>query len=185
MIKNRPFNHFTAALAGFGLLLWTTGCGRQETQDLGEAEKTPADLSAPVVVIPDNAPVLETVYPTLTTGALRLARLIELPAGTLLQADGVLLTENDLNQQLGQIEPEQRTQLEKQAFMLVEQMATMKLLTLAAHRQIKDPALEEAALLQTYFQELTKDVSVSDTEIAAFYEQNQNMMGGAALVFRH
>lgn len=180
-IKKVQIDHLIAALAGFGLLLWTTGCGQQEAQDFGEADQASADWSTPAVSIPEDAPVLEAVYPTLSDGVLQRARLTDLPDGTLLQADGVLLTENDLEQEFAQMDPGLRTQMEKNAFMMIEQMATMELLTSAARRKIDDPALEGDALLQAYFQELPQDVSVNDTEIAEFYEQNQNMMGGASL----
>ena len=85
----------TASLTSLGLLLWMTGCGQPEPQEAPAAEPSPTETSAaaapaepaaPTVAIPADAPVLAEVYPTLSSGILRLARLTELPEGTVLQS---------------------------------------------------------------------------------------------------
>jgi len=171
-------------------LLWVVGCGQPGHQETPEAQESPvetevsagpAQATTPAATIPADAPVLAEVYPTLSSGILRLARLTELPEDTVLQSEGLALTKQDLQQQLDQIPAEQRKEMEKHAFMMVEQMATMELIKIAARQLIDDPDLGEEQLLQAYFEDLTKDVAPTEAEIESFYYDNRQLVGNAPL----
>ncbi len=180
----------SASLTGLGLLLWVVGCGQPGHQETPEAQESPvetevsagpAQATTPAATIPADAPVLAEVYPTLSNGILRRARLADLPEGTVLQSEGLALTVQDLRKQLNQLPSEQRKEMEKHAFMLIEQMATIELIKIAARQRIDNPDLGEEQLLQAYFEELTKDVAPSDAEIESFYNDNRQLVGNAPL----
>ena len=181
-----------------GLLLVHAGCGRsgkppaEATQGnpapspiaAGEAAAKPSPTPTPAIPAPDvpgDAPVLRDVYPTLASGALRLARLTALPGNVLLQAEGVSVTEGDLQNALDQAPPDMQEELRKNAFFLLEQESTLALLTALAQRRIGNTSLPRDRLLQRYFEVVTRDVSVSDTEIESFYKDNRELVGDAPL----
>ncbi len=200
--KSRLQNGMFAA-AGFialGLLLFNTGCGRPESPPADDAGKeslspsveasepqdavsttpmTKPDVPAPAV--PEDAPVLRKVYPVLSRGPLGLARLTELPDNVLLQAKGVSITESDLKEKLAQAPAHVREELSKNKFFLLEQQATTELLKTVARQQIKDRALSEDKLIQRYFEDITRNVTVTEPEIELFYKENPDLMGNSSL----
>ncbi|MFO7871442.1 MAG: thioredoxin family protein [Kiritimatiellia bacterium] len=183
-----------------GLLLFNAGCGRSESPppDDSKTESSSSSVEAfepaesvsmspaakpktPALDVPEDAPVLSDVYPTLTSGALRLARLTELPDNVLLQAEGMSITEGDLKEELAQVPAETREEIRENAFFLLKQQATMELLTALAQRRTGDASLPQDRLLQRYFENITRSVSVTDADIATFYEENASLMGNASL----
>lgn len=171
-----------------GLMMMNSGCSRPEatSADTGENEASsptvaePAAAAIPAPDVPADAPVLGEVYPALTSGALKQARLTDLPDDRLLQAQGVSVTRGDLEAELSQMPSQAREEMRKNAFFVVEQIATMDLLTAKARQQLGDN-LPPDQLLQRYFDEVTRDVSVSDAEVEAFYEENRDLVGNAPL----
>lgn len=171
-----------------GLMMMNSGCSRPESTS---ADATENDASAPKVAepaleaipapdVPANAPVLGEVYPTLTSRTLKLAQLTDLPDDRLLQAKGISITRGDLEAELAQMPGQAREEMRKNAFFMVEQIATMDLLTAKARQQLGDD-LPPDQLLQLYFDEVTRDASVTDAEIETFYEENRSLVGNAPL----
>ncbi|MFW5871430.1 MAG: thioredoxin family protein [Verrucomicrobiota bacterium] len=181
-------------ITGMVLTLGIIGCGRSESPtDTTEPESgsaqadveeptasAPASSQIPAPDVPEDAPVLSDVYPTLSSGALRYARLTDLPDGVLLRAEGLSLTQKDMESELAQVPPHMREQMKANAFVMLEQKATMELLTAVARQSVED-TMNEDQLLQNYFEELTRNVSVTDKEISEFYEQNREMIGDASM----
>ena len=178
MIKIDKARCALVALA-FGLTYATIGCGRTEeaTDRSAAADETRVSVPAPAPDVPADAPTLAEAYPTLSNGALRLARLTRLPSGTLLHAEGLILTDRDLEDELAQAPAELREQLRKNAILIVEQMATRDLLVAQARRSTGNERLDEDRLLKQFFDEMTGKAVVTDAEITAFYEENQAMVG--------
>jgi thiol-disulfide isomerase/thioredoxin len=185
-----------AGMTGIALALGATGCGRSESPpdaavstptrtqaavDRPAPAPTPPRAAIPAPDVPEDAPILADQYPTLPSGALRYARLTDLPDGILLQAEGVSVTQADLDKVLADLPPEMREQMQRNAFFMLEQNATLELLTALARGRSEDPTLGEELLLQRYFEELTRTVSVTDAEVTAFYEQNRDLVGDAPL----
>ncbi len=171
-----------------GLVLLTAGCGRSESSadetEITMPRPTRDGATAPTAIIPapdipEDSPVLSDVYPTLPGGALRHARLTELPEGVLLQAEGISLTQRDLDGELEEAPPQMREQLRKNAFFVLEQMATEKLLFKDAERS-GVTGIDQTARIQSLFKTITSDAIVSETEIKAFYDANKDMIGGAS-----
>lgn len=125
-------------------------------------------------------------YPNLASAALVHARLTELPDGVLLRAGELAVTQKELEAEIAKAPDAVREQLRKNAFFLLEQMATRQLLVeeakAAATKDGKDASkLSEQELLKAYFDKLTADVKVTDAEVAEFYEKNKDMVGGQPL----
>lgn len=156
----------------------STGSPSESAEDTVAASGTSTDASIPAPDVPEDASVLQDVYPALTDGALRHARLVDLPADVLLQAEGVKVTKANLETEL----KEAPAQMRDKPFFLFEQVGTRDLLTALARQRVEEAdALKEEELFQRYFDELTSTVSVSDDEVQAFYDENREMIGGAEI----
>jgi len=197
--RARGYAALIAGMTGILTALGATGGGRSEAPDgaastlsrppvVMEQPATPALPMAPVAALdiaapqaPDDAPTLAETYPALASGALAQARLMTLPDGVLLQAEGLAITTADLHDTLAQSPAHVRDQMRRYALLILEQQATEPLLVLQARKRLGGRGLPEDRLLQVYFEELTSAAFVSESEIEAFYNQNSAMMGGAAL----
>jgi thiol-disulfide isomerase/thioredoxin len=106
-----------------------------------------------------------------------------LPQGILLKAGGLTILAKDVADKIAQAPQAQQEQLRKNAFYLLENMAGTKLLAqeARAHVSSADPNEKEQDLIQKYLQGLVAKVTVTDQEIADFYEANKDACGGAAL----
>lgn len=122
----------------------------------------------------------------LSAGPLRQARLVGLPDGTLLRANGAIITEAEVQARLDKLPPDDpgRRLLEKNLPYLVERMATEALLAeeaqVWAQTHLEAPEKEtRASLIETYLQSIGAQAQVSAEETKAFFEANQDMLGGA------
>jgi thioredoxin 1 len=125
-------------------------------------------------------------YPNLATAVLANARLAELPEGVLMRAGDVTVTQAEVDARIAQAPQDLQEGLRKNAFFLLEQMATQQLLLREvradATRDGKDAAsLSDQELFKAYFDKLIADVKVTDEDVAAFYEKNKDMVGGGDL----
>ncbi len=125
------------------------------------------------------------VYPGLASNSLTYARLADLPAGVLLKAQGLTLTDKEVAGQIAQAPPEMQAQLQKNAFFMLENLATRGLLALQAKSKSPEPKdaapPDERELVQRYLGELVARVQVSDAEVARFYMENREACGDATL----
>lgn len=146
------------------------------------AEVNPADTSSS----PAKAATVNELYPELTTGALRYAAASELPKGILLRSPSLVIRSKDLSDGISNAPEQMQSELKKNAFFQLEQMATFKLLlieaTAAAKKAEKDISKEsEQQIIQNYLSTVAKTVDVNDAEIGDFYNSNTQMIGGASL----
>jgi len=131
-------------------------------------------------------PVLvRDVYPDLASNSLTCAKLSDLPAGVLLKAEGVTLTDKDVAGEIAKAPQEMQAQFQKNAFFMLENLATRQLLVALAKAKIPEPnaapSSDEKQLIQAYLKGLVADVQASDAEVAKFYEENKDACGGATL----
>lgn len=166
-----------AVLAALSMV--AAGCSSQTDAQSDPGTQPGAALPAPAV--PADAPVLAEVYSTLSGGALRRARLVALPPGVILQAKGMAVSAQDLEAELAQMPTQMREQMQQNAFFLLEQQVTQDLLVALARERLDTTTLDDERLLQRYFEDMTRSALVTDAEIEAFYNENSEMMGGAAL----
>lgn len=132
----------------------------------------------------ETPPILERSYLGLSSGPLRQAKLVDLPPGLLLRAGSVVVTEEQVRDQIGRADEQIRTQLDKNRFYVLEQLGVRALLLVEAQawaRTQQMSATEEtpASLIETYLQSIAGEVHVSDEELRVFFEENKNMFGGA------
>ena len=140
------------------------------------AEEKPAAASKTV----------QDVYPDLTRGVLSYASLKTLPANILLQAEGVRFTQEDIDKIIASQPETAREDLKKNAFFVLEQEATRRILLSQAKKVISQPLAaipkEDSALITQFFETAVfKTVEVTDAEIKDFYEKNKELCGGATL----
>jgi thioredoxin 1 len=129
---------------------------------------------------------VESTHPGLASGALVFAKLGDLPAGTLLDAGGVQITEKHLKDEIAKAPQAMQAQLTKNAFFVLERIATEKLLLQAAKQHAAENKLDTAGkldrdIIQSYFSQVLAGIKVTDAEVKDFYDNNKDMCGGAAL----
>ena len=125
-----------------------------------------------------EAPTMEEAYPDFSDGILKSARLIKMDKGLLLQADGFKIQDSFMEEAFGQITPEIRKELEKNLLFLLDQEAIQKLIKQDAESMgiTKEPMDEK--MLQTYFERVTQNVTVTEKDVKIFYDENRDMVGG-------
>jgi len=126
------------------------------------------------------------VYPGLASISLEKAVLAKLPKGILLRSGDVSISAKDLDAEIGKAPQDVQEQLKKNSFYLMEQMATGKLLAKIAREQAaaagKDfSSKTDNELIKQYLLDLTASMAVSDSEVAVFFRENQDMCGGEPL----
>jgi len=125
--------------------------------------------------------LVRDAYPSLASNSLTYAKLSDLPSGVLLKAEGVTLTDKDVAGEIAKVPQEMQDQLKKNAFFMLENMATRQLLVTLAKAKTPQPPSDEQELIQTYLKGLVASVEASDAEVTKFYEENKDACGGATL----
>ena len=125
-------------------------------------------------------------YPRLASSGLIHAKLAKLPDGTVLRAGALAVTDKEIAGEIAKAPEDVRAQLRNNGFYLLEQLATQRLLLREARARAakagKDVSkMSERELLQGYFGDLTAGAKVTDGQIADFYRQNRDRVGGAKL----
>jgi thiol-disulfide isomerase/thioredoxin len=141
--------------------------------------------AAPKAQVEKKPALVSDVYPSLASSSLTYARLSDLPAGVLLKSQSLTLTDKDVAEQIAKAPPEMQAQLQKNAFFMLENLATRHFLTLQAKSKNPEPkdaaSSDEGELVQRYLGELVASVQVSDVEVASFYMENKEACGEATL----
>lgn len=148
------------------LLLVTTGMAE---------EKTTSDSKT-----------VTALYPNLASSLLTFAHLAELPQGVLIRSTNVQITIPDLNRLMRRYPRHLQEQLKKNAFFVLEQAASTKLLAELAKRNLNKTDEETAPkagreLINKYVNQLTAKVTVADDEISLLYEENEAIFSGTPL----
>lgn len=144
-----------------------------------------AHAAAPAAAQKEAATVDRT-YPNLVSGALSYATLGELPEGQILKSGPLTVSLKDLAAEIEKAPVTARPALKKSMLFLLDQMATRDLLLRLAREKTpktKDAPSSDAdqEMIQGYLKTVVAGVSVTDQEVAAFYEANKEMCGGAPL----
>ena len=120
-------------------------------------------------------------YPGLASSSLTYAEDVNLPEGILLKTDKLQITAKDLQQDMNAAPENLKEQLKKNGFFHLEQFATKKLLLTAAKDSNDALGMKDDEAYSKYLSKVAEKVTVTDTEIAQFYEANKDVCGGAAL----
>jgi thiol-disulfide isomerase/thioredoxin len=119
-------------------------------------------------------------FPGLASGILKSARLSDLPEGILLRREGVDIEESSILEILKSADPAVRTQLEKNAFFLLENEAARKIILNEARQA--DPQsgrLPETEAIQAHLEKIASTAAVTEKEVKLFYDTHKDMVGGA------
>lgn len=123
---------------------------------------------------------VEQLYPNLAAGVLTYAKVSVLPEGVLLKSKGIEISSNDIDKSISG-QPEQfQAELKKNAFFVLEQEATGKILKKVAAQKLSEKgkdvnSMDDNQLVRSFFEELTKDVKVTDKDIETFYKENESV----------
>ena len=129
---------------------------------------------------------VEQLYPNLAAGVLTYAKAGMLSEGILLKTEGIEISSSDIEKSISG-QPEQfQSELKKDAFFVLEQEATGKLLLKIAKQELakenKEPAAKtDDAIVKEFFENLTKDIKVSDQDVDTFYKENESVFCGTPL----
>ena len=123
---------------------------------------------------------VEDLYPGLASGALKSATLVKLPKGTLLIAGNLTIKESEMTRLIRLSEPSVRKQLTQNAFFLLENIATKRMLLLEASRAGHKKGDEDQAIMGLLTEKI-KIEPVSEEELTNFYSQNKEMVENAPL----
>ncbi|HQO08730.1 MAG TPA: thioredoxin family protein [Clostridiales bacterium] len=136
-------------------------------------------------LIPDEkAPELSSVYPRLTSGALSGARLIDMPEDILIRTEKYTLKLSDLQSELEKMPPEQKSMFGENTFIIADQMATRAILETEARSELAAAGQNVASMstdsvLQSWIGGKVSGMSVTEEEMKSFFDNNQEMTGGA------
>lgn len=135
-----------------------------------------------------SGPTVASAYPDLATGVLSAAKLGDLPEGVLVRAGEVEITVQNVTDRLATVPPAMREALNKNQFFVVEQMAARRLILELARKRAAEGSANPAGgskteqeLLDGYVEGLAAQAQVTDEDVAQFYEQNKDSVGGAPL----
>lgn len=140
----------------------------------------------PTLDVPGKTPYVNDLYPGLASACLTFARMADLPTDTVLTAETFRITAKEVADEIAKAPPEMQAQLKKNAFYVLENMVTWKVLLALAGTTapaIKEDAAspDERASIESYLKRVVANVKVSEEEVAEFYENNKDMCGGATL----
>jgi thioredoxin 1 len=156
--------------------------------------KSSAIIAVLLAVIPCFAQVtdsnsiktVEQLYPNLAAGVLTYAKVSVLPERVLLKSEGIEISSNDIDKSISG-QPEQiQAELKKNAFFVLEQETTGKILKKVAAQKLSEKgkdvnSMDDNQLVRSFFEELAKDIKVTDKDVEIFYKENESVFCGTPL----
>jgi thioredoxin 1 len=132
----------------------------------------------------EKAPLVSVTYPGLASGCLTYARLSDLPKGTLLKAGDLVITEQDVADEIAKAPQDVQAQLKKNGFFMLEQIAGPKLIVQVAKAEAARtgkelPSQVDRLVIDYHLGGLVEKVEATDAEVADFYAKNKDMVGEA------
>jgi len=135
----------------------------------------------PAAAVAPASSTVAAAYPLLADSPLGPAQLRDLPAGVILQAAGLTLTQKDLEAEVAKSPAAMQGQLRQSGIFLVEQMASRSLLLREAKAwgaKHGASGQAEGAVIQAYLKRQAASVVLSDAETRRFYDGNKTLFAG-------
>jgi len=132
----------------------------------------------------DAPPTVGDAYPDVATGALATAALADLPDGVLLRARGLEIASASLDAIIARAPEAARPGLRKSALLMLDELATEKLLLLATGQDAptgKPLTPNARKLIAAHLDRVASSVQVTDAEVADFYADNKDTFGKVSL----
>jgi thioredoxin 1 len=120
---------------------------------------------------------LQEAYPRMGFSVLRFAKLSDLPKGTVLRADDIVIDESQILRMVDKEDPEFREELKKNLVFVLEQELEKKLLLAEAYANGYSKEIPEEQTILSFKNSKIPAVSVSDEDAKAFYEENSAVLG--------
>jgi thioredoxin 1 len=120
---------------------------------------------------------LQELYPAMSLGVLRFARLSDLPKGIVLKADDVVIHESFLVRRVEKENPQFRDELKKNLIYVLQEEMTDKLLLAEAYKSGYSKEVPEDQTISSFKNSKIPAFSVSDEETKAFYDKNSDWLG--------
>jgi thioredoxin 1 len=125
----------------------------------------------------DGQTTLQEACPDLGLSVLGFAKLSDLPQGTVLKADDIVIDESLLLQKVEKESPEFREEMKKNLLFVLEKEVKDKLLLAEAYREGYSKKIPEDQTISSFKNSKIPPLSVSDEESKAFYEKNRTALG--------
>jgi thioredoxin 1 len=126
---------------------------------------------------PSGRSTLQELYPDLGFGVLRYARLADLPKGTVLRVDDIVIDESRLLRMVETESPKFREEMKKNLIYVLEQEVNDKLFLSEAYKNGYPKENPEDQTISAFKKSKIPALSVSDEETKAFYEKNRAALG--------
>jgi thioredoxin 1 len=129
---------------------------------------------------------LESLYPNLASGILMYAQVAPLPGNILLRAEGMEIAQKDIDQFVARQPKRLQPEMAKSGFFALEQVATERILLKLARDEAAKSSRDVSGMTddqvrQTFFDGLTRDITVSEGDAEKFYKENETLFCGAPL----
>ena len=126
------------------------------------------------------------LYPNLASGVLTYAKVASLPENILLRAEGIEMNSRDVDEAISKQPVQVQQELKDNAFFVLEQEATGKLLNVLARKHLSEQGKDTSSMIeqqmfQVYFDDLTKEITVTDKDVETFYKENESIFCGSPL----
>jgi thiol-disulfide isomerase/thioredoxin len=136
--------------------------------------------------VSDDTKTVEQLYPNLAAGILTYAKAGILQDSVLLKTADIQIVQSDIDAVIAKQPPQFQQELRQNAFFVLEQEAAGKLLKKLAKEsltsQSKDVnSVDDNQLVNTFFEDITKDINVADGDIEKFYKENESIFCGTPL----
>lgn len=128
-----------------------------------------------------RAKTVSDVYPLLSDRFLKSAELVEAESGMLLKTGtGISISLQDFEKSLSQYDPKLQDQIKENLIFLLDQDIITRILLQEAQKSgIQNKNAEPGDQISAYLATRVKEVTVTDKDVQAFYDENKEMMGGA------
>ncbi len=132
----------------------------------------------PSTALSEEGKTLGQAYPGFFDGILASAKLEKLKEPVLLKADGFEITDAFFKEAFGEVDPGVKKELEKGMLFILDQEVMERLILEDAKSMGFTVEPVDEKTLKSYFDRVTKDVTVSEKAAKSFYDANQEMVGG-------
>lgn len=151
----------------------------------GFAAESKATVTPPPAE-PDKPMLMDDAYPGLASDVLTYARLVDLPEGTLLRSSNLTIRAEAVKAEIARAPELVQEQLRKQAIFVLERIAVKDLLLLDAKSKTAKTGTDvakrsEQEIMKKYFGTVVDKITVTDQEVAEFFQDNSEMFQGAKL----
>jgi thioredoxin 1 len=122
-------------------------------------------------------PSVEDLYPALASQALKYAKPVPLDGGVLMVSENLVIKESEVIREISRADRGIQTQLQKNAFYVLERLATRKILLQEAFKSGMKIKGNRDQFIAGFLTMIVRDTPVTSEELKQFYQENRFMLG--------